>query len=150
MQENTRKHNFKISMDKGNNVIISTKRKTQTATGGRSFVGYYGSMPCYEDDYDEFDYELEISLNEMREDLEDLDYFIDNLKVDISTVESVTKMFDFIYAYTDYYNDIEDYLNEKANERAEEDRENERLSAEEDACEERCEARAERFYDMFD
>ena len=29
----------------------------QIPTGGRSFIAFYGSMPCYEDDYDEVERE---------------------------------------------------------------------------------------------
>lgn len=32
----------------------------QIPTGGRSFIAFYGSMPCYEDDYDEVEREYSI------------------------------------------------------------------------------------------
>jgi len=115
--------NIEIYMNKKGIIFITAKRQVQIATGSRSYIGDYGSMACYEDDYEEFDYELEIELNELISNLEELDNFISDFEVNLESVEKVNELFEFIYNNTTYWNKIDEYLCETAQTSAENERE---------------------------
>ena len=49
-------------------------------TGTRSFLGYYGSQPCYEDNYDETEYDVEIEYDTFTDWLVDQSDFLSYLE----------------------------------------------------------------------
>lgn len=115
--------NIEIYMNNKGIIFITAKRQVQIATGSRSYIGDYGSMACYEDDYDEFDYYLEIELDELIFDLDELNNFISDFEVNLESVEKVNELFEFIYNNTTYWNKIDEYLCETAQTSAEDEEE---------------------------
>lgn len=68
---------YQIEELDGVNTIIDLNTVVFSATGTRAFVGQYGSMNCYEDEYDEYDYVYRITLDDLTEMIADLvDYAI--------------------------------------------------------------------------
>jgi len=58
---------YQIEKLDGVNTIIDLNTVVFSATGTRAFVGQYGSMNCYEDEYDEHDYVYRITLDDLIE-----------------------------------------------------------------------------------
>lgn len=87
----------------------------QASLGTQSYLGQYGSINCYEDDYDDIDYTFEISIEKFKDMSDEVTYLIDDIGVDISSPEKVVNMLNFIID-TKCWKDILSRLDEEAQE----------------------------------